>query len=134
MIGFRNRKAAIDTTTNSSGNTMTPDKIEFSDFLKVGIYAGTVIEAELNPKAKKPAYRLKVDFGPLGIKDSSAQITANYVASELVGKQVVAVLNFEPKRIAGVKSEVLVLAAVCEQKGTVLLEPNLPVENGARVM
>lgn len=107
--------------------------IDFSDFLKVGIFAGTIVEAELNPKARVPAYKLKINFGPLGIKTSSAQITANYQAEQLVGKQIVAVVNFEPKRVAGVKSEVLVLAAVCEKEGTTLLEPTSKVENGTRV-
>ena len=80
-----------------------------------------------------PAYVLRIDFGPAGIKASSAQITANYEPADLVGKQVVAVLNFEPKRVAGVKSEVLVLGAVSEDKGVVLLEPSFPVEDGARI-
>lgn len=114
---------------------VTRDKINFADFLKVGIYTGTILEAELNPKARVPAYRLIIDFGTaIGVKTSSAQITENYEPGKLVGKQIIGVVNFEPKRVAGVKSEVLVLAAVCEKKGTVLLEPTLPVENGARIM
>lgn len=109
------------------------DTIEFDDFLKIKIVTGTILEAELNPKARVPAYALRIDFGELGTKMSSAQITRNYTAEELVGKQIVAVLNFEPKRIAGVKSEVLVLGAVSPQSEVVLLEPTFAVENGVPV-
>ena len=107
--------------------------IDFAHFMGVEIRAGTVLEAELNPKARVPAYRLAIDFGPFGVKTSSAQITANYGADELVGRQVVAVLNFPPKRVAGVKSEVLVLGAVSDEHGVVLLEPTFAVENGTRI-
>jgi tRNA-binding protein len=84
-------------------------------------------------KARKPAYILTIDFGELGEKMSSAQITDNYSKAELIGKQIIAVVNFPAKRVAGVKSEVLVLGAVTNDKGVVLLEPNLPVENGNRI-
>ena len=107
--------------------------IAFDDFLKVEVRTGTIIEAKLNPKARVPAYVLTIDFGPLGLRKSSAQLTRNYTAIELVGKQIVAVLNFKPKRIAGVKSEVLVLGAVCENTGTVLLEPTFRTENGVPI-
>ena len=90
-------------------------------------------EAVLNPKARKPAYVLIINFGPFGIKTSSAQITCNYEPEELVGKQVVAVMNFPVKRVAGVKSEVLVLGAYSEEKGVVLLTPTDSVENGSLV-
>lgn len=109
------------------------EAIAFSDFLKVDMRVGRIIAVEENPKAKKPAYLLKIDFGELGQKTSSAQITQNYTKEELLGKQIVAVVNFPPKRVAGVNSEVLLLAAVCGVHGTVLLEPNLTVENGTRV-
>jgi tRNA-binding protein len=108
-------------------------RIGFEHFLEVEIRTGTVLEAQLNPKARVPAYRLSIDFGPRGVRTSSAQITGNYTPDELVGRQVVAVLNFEPKRVAGVKSEVLVLGAVSEEHGVVLLEPSFSVENGARI-
>lgn len=108
-------------------------EISFDDFLKVEIVTGTIVEAALNPKAKKPAYVLKIDFGELGFKTSSAQITENYSPENLVGKQIVAVMNFPAKRVAGVVSEVLVLAAVSATKGTVLLEPGMSVENGVRI-
>ncbi len=106
------------------------ETIEFDDFLKVEMRTGTIIEAKLNPKARVPAYTLTIDFGALGVRQSSAQLTRNYAEKDLVGKQIVAVLNFEPKRIAGVKSEVLVLGAVCEKNGVVLLEPTFPADNG----
>lgn len=108
------------------------EEIAFSDFLKVDLRVGTIIAAEDNLKARQPAYVLTIDFGQLGQKTSSAQITQNYSKEELIGKQIVAVVNFPPKRVAGIKSEVLVLAAV-STKGTVLLEPNLAVENGTRI-
>ena len=95
---------------------------------------GTILEANLNEKAIKPAYTLKIDLGPEGIKSSSAQITENYTVDALIGQQVVVVNNFEPRRVAGVKSEVLVLAAVCEKNGTVLLEPERLVLNGINVL
>ena len=79
------------------------------------------------------AYVLRIDFGALGTRTSSAQITRNYAPGDLVGKQVVAVLNFEPKRVAGVKSEVLVLGAVSAEHGVVLLEPTFAVESGTRI-
>jgi tRNA-binding protein len=110
------------------------EAIDFADFLKVKMAVGTIISAELNPKARKPAYKLTIDFGDLGLKTSSAQITENYTPDDLQNKQIVAVMNFRPKRIAGVKSEVLVLAAVCEKKGTVLLNPSMLVENGTRIL
>ncbi len=110
------------------------EAIDFADFLKVKMAVGTIISAELNPKARKPAYKLTIDFGDLGLKTSSAQITENYTPDDLQNKQIVAVMNFRPKRIAGVKSEVLVLAAVCKKKGTVLLNPSMLVENGTRIL
>lgn len=107
--------------------------IDFSDFQKVDIRTGTIVEAELNPEAYTPAYIMRIDFGELGEKVSSAQLTENYEAEDLVGKQVVAVVNFPPKRIAGVKSEVLVLGAMSERDGTVLLETERSTENGIRI-
>ena len=109
------------------------EELTFEEFQRVRIHAGTVVEAAPNPKARVPAYVLRIDFGPLGMRTSSARITRNYSAEELVGRQVVAVLNFPPKRVAGVKSEVLVLGAVSEEEGVVLLRPTSPVANGAPV-
>ncbi|HIF70653.1 MAG TPA: tRNA-binding protein [Candidatus Lambdaproteobacteria bacterium] len=108
-------------------------EISFDDFLKVEIRTGTVLEARLNEKARKPAYVLTLDFGPCGIKTSSAQLTKHYQPEDLVGMQVVAVLNFPAKRIAGVKSEVLILGAMSDADDVVLLTPTQTVENGVRV-
>jgi tRNA-binding protein len=108
-------------------------EIAFADFLKVDLRVGTIIAVEDNLKARNPAYILTIDFGELGKKMSSAQITQNYAKAELIGKQIIAVVNFPPKRVAGIKSEVLVLGAVPSNKGVVLLEPNLPVKNGTRI-
>ncbi|PTL76607.1 tRNA-binding protein [Vitiosangium sp. GDMCC 1.1324] len=108
--------------------------ISFEQFLAVDIRVGRVLSASLNPKARKPAYVLVIDFGPLGQRTTSAQVTANYRPEELVGRQVVAVCNFPPKNVAGVTSEVLVLAAVCPEQGTVLLSPDRPVSEGVRIL
>lgn len=111
------------------------DSIEFGDFLKVDIRVGTILEASPNAKARRPAYVLRIDFGPeLGEKLSSAQITTHYQPADLVGKQVLAVVNFPPKRVAGVKSEVLVLAAVDDEKGTILIAPDQSVAPGTRLL
>ena len=107
--------------------------IEFDDFMKVDMRVGTVTHCEPNPKAKKPAYILTIDFGPLGIKTSSAQLTHNYTADSLVGRQIIAVVNFPVKRIAGIASEILVLGAYSAEKDVVLLQPTLSVENGSRI-
>ena len=116
-----------------SAETQGEAEISFDDFLKVRIVTGTIVEAELNPKARVPAFVLEIDFGRFGRRRSSAQLTQNYTAESLVGRQIVAVANFPPKRIAGVKSQVLILGAVSESSGVVLLEPTFPVENGARI-
>lgn len=107
--------------------------ITFEDFTKVEIYTGTIIAAKPNAKAIKPAYVLTIDFGALGIKTSSAQITDLYTPETLVGQQIVAVMNFPPKRVAGVNSEVLVLGVTSHQGGIVLLQPREAVDNGMRV-
>ena len=108
-------------------------EITFEEFRQVEIRTGTILEANLNPKAIKPAYTLTIDFGPLGIKTSSAQITKNYSPDNLIGLQITAVVNFPLKRIAGVKSEVLVLGAYSEDKEVVLLTPSESVEDGSVV-
>lgn len=107
--------------------------ILFEDFLKVEMRIGTVIDAKINTKAHKPAYVLSIDFGPSGIKTSSAQITAHYTPEDLIGQQVVAVLNFASKLIAGVRSEVLVLGAMSDKDRVILLRPTLPVPNGSSI-
>lgn len=107
--------------------------IELEDFDKVDMRVGTVIDASLNKRARKPAYKVKIDLGEeLGVKNSSAQITDLYTPEELIGKQVIVVANFEPIRIADVKSEVRILGADTE-KGVVLLDLERKVENGAKI-
>lgn len=107
--------------------------IYWDDFEKIDIRSGTITEAADFLKAKKPAYRLTIDFGPLGIKQSSAQVTHHYTKEELKGKQVVAVVNFPPKQIAGFFSECLVLGVYDENKQVILLQPDTTVANGQRV-
>ena len=109
------------------------EEINFEEFQKVKILTGTILEARLNPKARNPAYVLSIDFGQFGIKTSSAQITKNYQAESLIGMQISAVVNFKAKRIAGVKSEVLILGAYSEDKGVVLLTPTESVEDGSLI-
>jgi tRNA-binding protein len=109
------------------------EKISFNDFWKVELRVGTIIEANPFPKARKPAYQLRIDFGPeLGIKQSSAQLTGLYQPEDLTGRQIIAVTNFPPKQIADFISEVLVLGLE-QEGGVVLLQPDREVENGVRV-
>ncbi len=108
--------------------------ISWQDFEKVEIHAGTVLTAEPFPEARVPAFKLTIDFGPLGIKQSSAQITKRYDPAQLVGRQVLAVTNFPPKKIAGFKSEVLVLGAVPMEGDVVLMNVDEKVPNGVRVL
>lgn len=107
--------------------------INWDDFEKVDIRSGTIIEVNDFPKAKKASYQLRIDFGPLGIKGSSAQITHHYTKEELTGKQVVAVVNFPPKQIANFFSECLVLGVYDQNNQVILLQPGKPVVNGQRI-
>lgn len=108
--------------------------ISWADFEKIEIRVGTIIEAKEFPRAKKPAYQLTIDFGAeVGIKHSSAQITKFYSTENLQGQQVVAVVNFPPKNIAGFISQCLVLGVYDENKDVVLLAPKSPVSNGLKI-
>ena len=109
------------------------DTISFEDFQKVDLRVGTVLEVNDFDKARVPAYQLKIDFGPLGIKNSSAQITTLYSKEELLGRQVVAVVNFEPKQIANFMSECLVLG-IQNGKDVVLLRLGKEVTNGTQAV
>lgn len=103
-------------------------------FAALDVRTGTVVAAEPFPEARKAAYKLTIDFGDeIGTKNSSAQLTAHYKEEELLGKQILAVVNFPPKRIAGFLSEVLVLGVPDAEGATVLIAPEQPVANGARL-
>lgn len=107
--------------------------ITWADFEKITICAGTIIEAADFPNARKPAYQITIDFGPHGIKRSSAQITHHYNKEDLIGKQVVAVLNFPLKQIATFFSECLVLGVYDPEGNVVLLKPDKEVQNGGKI-
>lgn len=109
------------------------EQIQFGDFLKVDIRVGTIVAVEDYPEARKPAYKLEIDFGDLGKKRSSAQITHHYRKEDLIGKQVIAVVNFPPKQIGKFMSEVLTLGLPDEKEMVVLLEPTVKVPNGSRL-
>jgi len=108
--------------------------INWSDFEKIDMRAGTIIEINEFPRARMPAYQLTIDFGEaIGIKRSSAQVTVHYEKEDLLNRQVIAVVNFPPKQIAGFASECLVLGVYNENNDVVLLFPGKPVMNGCRV-
>jgi tRNA-binding protein len=107
--------------------------ISWDDFQKVNIQTGTIVEINDFPKARKPAYQLTIDFGPSGIKKSSAQITKHYSKEQLLGQQVVAVVNFPPKQISNFYSECLVLGVYDENNDVILLKPERVVKNGQKV-
>lgn len=110
------------------------DEITFDDFLKVDIRVGTVVRAEPFPEARKPAIKLWVDFGPeIGERKSSAQLTAHYTPETLIGRQVMGVVNFPPRQIGPVRSEVLVLGLADKDGGIVLIAPDQSVPNGERM-
>jgi tRNA-binding protein len=110
------------------------ETINWNDFEKVEMRIGTIIEAMPFPEAKKPAYQLRIDFGSeIGIKKTSAQITKQYLPESLIGKQVVAVVNFPPKQIGKFMSECLILGSIGEENTIVLLTSDIKVNNGLRI-
>jgi tRNA-binding protein len=115
-------------------NAPAAAEISFDQFLAVDIRVGTVLEAEPFPEARKPAFKLKIDFGPaIGVKRSSAQITEHYTIEGLVGRQVAAVVNFPPRQIGKFMSEVLTLGFPDEDGKVVLFAPDLKIPNGGRL-
>ncbi len=109
-------------------------EITFADFEKVDIRIGTIVGVELFPEARKPAFKLKIDFGDaIGVKKSSAQITKHYTAETLLGRQVAAVVNFPPRQIGPFMSEVLTLGFPDEAGGVVLIGPSISVSNGGKL-
>ena len=107
--------------------------ITWEDFEKLDIRIGTIVGALIFEKAKKPAYKLKIDFGKNGIKNSSAQITTLYSCDEIIGKQIIAVINFPPKQIADYMSECLVLGVYDTNNNVILLQPERQTENGNKI-
>ena len=119
---------------NHDSTAPAADPIAFDDFLRVDIRVGTVVEAEPFPEARKPAFKLKIDFGPaIGVKKSSAQIVDRYALDDLVGRQVAAVVNFPPRQIGKFMSEVLTLGFADENGAVILFAPDVPVPNGSRL-
>lgn len=109
------------------------EQITWNDFEKVELRAGTIVQVEDFPEARKPAYKLTIDFGELGLKRSSAQITHLYQKEELLGRQILGVLNFAPKQIAGFRSDVLTTGFYLPTGEVVLLHPERKVPNGAKL-
>ena len=114
-------------------NATAQETISWQDFTKVEMRVGTIVKAELFKEARNPAYKMEIDFGALGIKKTSAQITALYTPENLLGKQVVAVVNFPKKQIATIMSECLVLGGLGDDKEVTLLNPERPVKNGTKI-
>lgn len=112
---------------------MQSEQIQYMDFERVDVRVGTIVAVSDYPEARKPAYKLEIDFGSLGVKRSSAQITHHYTKEQLLNKQVIAVVNFPPKQIGKFISEVLTLGLQDKEGKVVLVEPALKVPNGNRL-
>lgn len=120
--------------TTSISEAAIPERVTIDAFLKIDIRVGTIVEALPFPQARKPAFRLLIDFGPeIGLKRSSAQITARYTLEELPGRQVAAIVNLPPRQIGPIMSDVLTLGFPDDAGEVVLIEPNRPVPNGGRL-
>jgi len=126
------KKATIKPLSNVT-NFSADASLQWSEFMRVEMRVGTIMAAEAFKEARNPAYKLTVDFGEFGTRKTSAQITTLYDIAELVGKQVIAVINFPPKQIANFMSECLVLGAVGAGKEVTLLQPERAVPNGTRI-
>ncbi len=107
--------------------------LTWDEFMNVEMRTGTIIEAEIFEKAKNPAYKIRIDFGEFGIRKSSAQLTKLYSADDLIGKQIIAVINFPPKQIADTMSECLILGAIGEENDVSLISVEHKVKNGLRI-
>ena len=112
---------------------MIKPEISWEDFEKLDIRTGTILSATDFPKARNPSYQLEIDFGDLGIKNSSAQITDLYKKEDLIGKQIIAIVNFPKKQIANFFSECLILGVIGEDKEVTILSTSLPVKNGLSI-
>jgi tRNA-binding protein len=109
------------------------EETSFEDFIKVDVRIGTITEVKEFPKAKKPAYQILIDFGTIGVKKSSAQITEFYTKEKLLGKQVIAIINFNPRQIANFMSECLILGVYNKDGHVVLLQTSQPIKNGEQI-
>ena len=119
---------------NHDANAAAAPQITFDDFLKVDIRIGTIVEAQPFPEARKPAFKLEIDFGPtIGVKKSSAQIVDRYAIEDLAGRQVAAVVNFPPRQIGKFMSEVLTLGFADEEGAVILFAPDRKVPDGSRL-
>ncbi len=114
-------------------NNTNKKELDWTDFTKVEMRVGTIISAEIFKEARNPSYKMVIDFGEFGYRKTSAQITKLYQPNELIGKQIIAVVNFPPKQIANMMSECLVLGGVGDDKEVTLIQPEQAVKNGTRI-